>query len=179
MQQSPCTLQQSRYILLPLRCALLQSYTKISGYVEQTNCQSEDLTVMEALEFSSFLRLSQKLDEKDRIAFIETIVEMLDLVKVAHERISDILLHQKKKLAVGVELIASPSILFLDEPTTGLDSLGALLLVDALGRVRDEMRVAVVCSIHQPSRRLFYKFDRLVLLAKGLRSSPEESVHIR
>ena len=49
---------------------------------------------MEAMEFSSFLRLSQALDEKARTAFIETIIEMLDLVKVAHERISDILLHQ-------------------------------------------------------------------------------------
>ena len=48
-----------------------------------------------------------------------TVVDMLELHDVVHHRISDLLVDQIKRTAVGVELMARPSILFLDEPTTG------------------------------------------------------------
>eukprot|EP00667_Euglena_gracilis_P000327 EG_transcript_329 len=143
------------------------SFTRMTGYVEQMNCMTEALTVMEALKFSARFRLPQSIGVTEQLAFIEAVVEMLELTAVVYERVMDILVDQKKRCAVGVEVVSRPSILFLDEPTTGLDSLGAHLLLRALHRVRDEMRVAIVCTIHQPSKDLFFKFDRLVLLAKG------------
>jgi ABC-type multidrug transport system ATPase subunit/ABC-type multidrug transport system permease subunit len=143
------------------------SFNRISGYVEQFNCQVEILTVGEALDFSARLRLMQTVSRDERRAFVRTVIEMLELQSVYHEQISNILADQKKRVSVGVEVVSGPSILFLDEPTTGLDSLGALVLVRALTRLRDDMRVAIVCTIHQPSKELFHMFDRLVLMAKG------------
>ena len=124
---------------------------------------------------------------------------MLDLADIVHESIHDILMNQRKRLMVGIKVMSRPSILFLDEPTTGvfcclpkhlhqlnfhlfcssvwicgaqkhpyihffsllgLDSLGAHILLNAVARVRDEMKVAMVCTIHQPSKQLFTMFDR-------------------
>eukprot|EP00667_Euglena_gracilis_P000419 EG_transcript_419 len=144
-----------------------RSFSRISGYVEQMNSHIEILTVLEALEFSSRLRLPDTVPRKKRVAFVETVMGMLGLSVVAHEQIADILMDQKKRLAVGVEVVSGPSILFLDEPTTGLDSMGAHVLMKALERLKVKMRMAIVCTIHQPSKDLFWMFDRLLLMAKG------------
>eukprot|EP00668_Euglena_longa_P005025 GGOE01005897.1.p1 GENE.GGOE01005897.1~~GGOE01005897.1.p1 ORF type:complete len:1434 (+),score=386.07 GGOE01005897.1:581-4303(+) len=144
-----------------------RSFSQISGYVEQFNCQLELLTVVESLEFSARLRLGRNISKEDRKSFVEAVVQMLQLTEVAHEQVRNILMDQKKRTSVGVEVVSLPSILFLDEPTTGLDSTGAFILVKALTRLRDEIKVAIVCTIHQPSKALFWMFDRLVLMAKG------------
>ena len=71
-----------------------------------------------------------------------------------------------KRLTIGVELCANPAILFLDEPTTGLDARSAHVVVDAIRKVAHTGRT-VVCTVHQPSTDVFFAFDRLLLLAPG------------
>ncbi len=56
---------------------------------------------------------------------------------------------EKRRVNIGIELVASPSVLFLDEPTTGLDSTTALSVMEALRKVA-ALGVNVVCVIHQP-----------------------------
>jgi energy-coupling factor transporter ATP-binding protein EcfA2 len=73
---------------------------------------------------------------------------------------------QRKRVSIGVELAANPSILFLDEPTTGLDSLAAQALVRNLRTVASTGR-SIVCTIHQPSALIFHSFDSLLLLKRG------------
>jgi ABC-type multidrug transport system ATPase subunit len=73
---------------------------------------------------------------------------------------------QKKRVSIGVELAANPSLLFLDEPTTGLDSRAALVVIRCIKRVASTGRT-VVCTIHQPSTSIFNAFDNLLLLKKG------------
>jgi ABC-type multidrug transport system ATPase subunit len=58
-------------------------------------------------------------------------------------------LHVKKRVTIGVELVASPRILFLDEPTTGMDALGAEIVVSAVRRATDVFQICTVCTIHQ------------------------------
>ena len=70
---------------------------------------------------------------------------------------------EKKRLAIGVELLIDPSILFLDEPTTGLDSFNAESLVTLLDQLR-KTGVTVVATIHQPNSYIFQTFDRILLL---------------
>jgi energy-coupling factor transporter ATP-binding protein EcfA2 len=73
---------------------------------------------------------------------------------------------QRKRVSIGVELAANPSILFLDEPTTGLDSLASQSLIHNLRTIAANGRT-IVCTIHQPSTAIFSSFDNLLLLKRG------------
>lgn len=69
-------------------------------------------------------------------------------------------------MSIGVELAANPAILFLDEPTTGLDSRAAQVVIRSIKRVAASGR-SIVCTIHQPSQLIFNAFDSLLLLKTG------------
>ncbi|GFZ09271.1 ABC-2 type transporter family protein [Actinidia rufa] len=73
---------------------------------------------------------------------------------------------ERKRVCIGNEIIINPSLLFLDEPTSGLDSTTALRIVEILQDIAEAGKT-VVTTIHQPSSRLFHKFDKLILLGKG------------
>jgi energy-coupling factor transporter ATP-binding protein EcfA2/ABC-type multidrug transport system permease subunit len=96
---------------------------------------------------------------------------MLELHPLADTMVGDALsggmsFEQKKRLSIGVELAANPSILFLDEPTTGLDSRSAQVVIRCIRRVAASGR-SIVCTIHQPSTYIFNSFDSLLLLKRG------------
>ena len=73
---------------------------------------------------------------------------------------------QRKRVSIAVELAANPSILFLDEPTTGLDSRAAQALIRNIQTIAKTGR-AIVCTIHQPSTAIFNAFTSLLLLKRG------------
>ena len=72
-------------------------------------------------------------------------------------------------MSIASELLASPALLFLDEPTTGLDSSNAINVVRIAARVAAR-GTTVVMSIHQPRSDIFELFHRVVLMAKGGRT---------
>lgn len=74
---------------------------------------------------------------------------------------------ERKRTSIGVELITDPNLIFLDEPTTGLDSFTATAVMESLGDLARKENRTVVSTIHQPNTDIFEMFDRLVLLAKG------------
>jgi len=85
---------------------------------------------------------------------------------------------ERKRTSIGVELLTNPSLIFLDEPTTGLDSATANNVILLLQEIAKSGRT-VVSTIHQPSSQVFKKFDRLMLLCEGqiiYQGSSEESV---
>lgn len=67
---------------------------------------------------------------------------------------------------MGVELITNPSIIYLDEPTTGLDAVTACKICEVLTQMAKAGRT-VVCTIHQPNSKIFENFDQLMLLLAG------------
>jgi ABC-type multidrug transport system ATPase subunit len=73
---------------------------------------------------------------------------------------------ERKRTSIGVELVVKPSFVFLDEPTTGLDSFTAEQLCRLLKRM-SSAGTTVLFTIHQPSSEMFYTFDHLILLEKG------------
>ena len=94
------------------------------GYVEQFDSLSPRDTAKEAITFSAALRLPNGTTQDQRNNWVDTILIMLELtplvnVMVGSQDSGGMSFEQKKRLSIGVELAANPSILFLDEPTTG------------------------------------------------------------
>lgn len=73
---------------------------------------------------------------------------------------------ERKRTSIGVELITDPSLIFLDEPTTGLDSYTATQLMVTLRSLADSGRT-IIQTIHQPNSDIYETFDKLMLLAMG------------
>lgn len=74
---------------------------------------------------------------------------------------------EKKRSSVGMELLPERQILFLDEPTTGLDAVTAYELVYLLRKIAVEKKVCVVAVIHQPSAKIWDLFDNVMFMAQG------------
>ena len=73
---------------------------------------------------------------------------------------------QKRRLCVAVQLLSMPSLIFLDEPTTGLDASSSLELIKYLYKVASSNRT-VVLTIHQPRLEIYHMFHKVLLLSKG------------
>jgi ABC-type multidrug transport system ATPase subunit len=74
---------------------------------------------------------------------------------------------QKKRLAIGVELLSDPQILIFDEPTSGLDSHNALIIVNLLKKLAKEQHKVIIATLHQPSSLMFQNLDLLYLIKDG------------
>lgn len=147
------------------------SFQRSAGYVEQLDVHEPLATVREALEFSALLRQSRNTPTAEKLQYVDTIVDLLELNDIEHTLIgrpgTGLSVEQRKRVTIAVELVAKPSILiFLDEPTSGLDGQAAYNTVRFLRKLT-EAGQAILVTIHQPSAQLFAQFDKLLLLAAG------------
>ncbi|XHG07753.1 hypothetical protein AWENTII_010888 [Aspergillus wentii] len=147
------------------------SFQRSAGYCEQLDVHEPFATVREALEFSALLRQSRDTPREEKLKYVDTIINLLELHDIADTLIgrvgAGLSVEQRKRVTIGVELVSKPSILiFLDEPTSGLDGQSAYNTVRFLRKLAD-VGQAVLVTIHQPSAQLFAEFDTLLLLAKG------------
>lgn len=90
------------------------------GYVPQDDIVHRDLTVEQCLTFSAHLRLSD-LPFKEQQKRVEEVIDELKLGQLKNQLISEISGGQRKRVAIGVEILTKPKVLFLDEPTSPLD----------------------------------------------------------
>lgn len=107
------------------------------------------MTVRECLIFAARLKLPSKINYRERV---EAILEDLKLVKAAETKIGGPLVKgvsggERKRCSIGVELITDPNLIFLDEPTTGLDSFTATSVVEVLKDLSSKGRT-VISTIH-------------------------------
>ncbi|KAI8722396.1 hypothetical protein NCS52_00383300 [Fusarium sp. LHS14.1] len=147
------------------------SFQRSAGYCEQLDVHEPFATVREALEFSALLRQSRDTPREEKLKYVDTIIDLLELHDLADTLIGEVgaglSVEQRKRVTIGVELVSKPSILiFLDEPTSGLDGQSAYNTVRFLRKLAG-VGQAVLVTIHQPSAQLFAQFDTLLLLAKG------------
>ena len=91
------------------------------GYVPQDEIVHPLLTVREALAFAAALRLPLDVRPEDRAATVDRVMDEVGLTAHADTRIANLSGGQRKRAGVATELISQPGLLFLDEPTTGLD----------------------------------------------------------
>ncbi|KAK2771973.1 hypothetical protein FQN53_004832 [Emmonsiellopsis sp. PD_33] len=147
------------------------SFQRSAGYCEQLDVHEPFATVREALEFSALLRQPRNVPKEEKLKYVDTIIDLLELHDLADTLIgrvgAGLSVEQRKRVTIGVELVSKPSILiFLDEPSSGLDGQSAFNTVRFLRKLAD-VGQAVLVTIHQPSAQLFSQFDTLLLLAKG------------
>nr|GLL29378.1 pleiotropic drug resistance protein 3-like [Ipomoea trifida] len=148
-----------------------ETFARVSGYCEQTDIHSPQITVEESVIFSAWLRLPPEIDSKTKYEFVKEVIETIELdgikdMLVGMPGISGLSTEQRKRLTIAVELVANPSIIFMDEPTTGLDARAAAIVMRAVKNVVGTGRT-IVCTIHQPSIDIFEAFDELILLKAG------------
>ncbi|THG15793.1 hypothetical protein TEA_023653 [Camellia sinensis var. sinensis] len=127
-----------------------ETFARISGYCEQTDIHSPQVTVHESLIYSAFLRLPKEVNKVEKM---NAIVGLPGITGLSTE--------QRKRLTVAVELVTNPSIIFMDEPTSGLDARAAAIVMRTVRNTVDTGRT-VVCTIHQPSIDIFEAFDEVI-----------------
>ncbi|XP_028301414.1 broad substrate specificity ATP-binding cassette transporter ABCG2d isoform X2 [Gouania willdenowi] len=151
----------------------------LSGYVVQEDVVMGTLTVRENLSFSAALRLSSTVSQSEKEARVKHLIQELGLTKVADSQVGTQMTRgisggERKRTNIGMELIIDPAVLFLDEPTTGLDASTANSVLLLLKRMSCQGRT-IIMSIHQPRYSIYRLFDSLTLLVGGYHCEPHNN----
>ncbi|THC93033.1 hypothetical protein EYZ11_007487 [Aspergillus tanneri] len=147
--------------------AIDKTFNRRIGYCQQMDIHDDSSTIREAFEFSALLRQNVSVPEEEKLSYVTTVIETLELMDLQNAIIGSLDIEKKKRVTIGVELCAKPELLlFLDEPTSGLDSQGASSIVGLLRRLADQ-GLAILCTIHQANQQQFEQFDRVLALSPG------------
>lgn len=146
-------------------------FRKTTAYVLQDDDMFASLTVREQVGYAATLRLPSTMSAGAKQARVDRIIQELGLAKVSDSPIGGQLVRgvsggERKRVSIASELVTDPALLFLDEPTTGLDSFNALNVMQSLRLLASNGRT-IVCTIHQPRSAIFALFDQLLLLSEG------------
>ena len=142
----------------------------VIGFVPQDDLLIEDLTVYQNLYFAAKLCFDH-LDKKQVDELVMHTLEDLGLMETKDLIVGSPLRKtisggQRKRLNIGLELLREPTVLFCDEPTSGLSSRDSENIIDLLKELSLKGKL-VFAVIHQPSSDIFKMFDRLVILDTG------------
>ncbi len=142
----------------------------VIGFVSQDDLLIEELTVFQNLYYNAKLCFNELSDEAI-IRRVEDILQVIGLYEVHDLKVGSPLEKtisggQRKRLNIALELIREPSVLFVDEPTSGLSSRDSENIMDLLKELALKGKLVFVV-IHQPSSDIFKMFDRLFILDQG------------
>lgn len=142
----------------------------VIGYVPQDDILNEELTVYENLAFNARLIFSNKSREEQN-ELVEKAINEFDLVEARDLKVGTPLNKilsggQRKRLNIALELMREPSVLFVDEPTSGLSSIDSEKVMRLLKRQVLKGKLVVI-NIHQPGSDLYKLLDKLLIIDQG------------
>ncbi|XP_029040869.1 protein brown-like isoform X2 [Osmia bicornis bicornis] len=137
--------------------------SKISSYLPQFDVLPTSLTIEEHLRFTNALKTDH--NSRQRKFQITKLLFDLGLIDCKDTLIGKLSGGQRKRVSLASELITKPKILFLDEPTTGLDTFSAMQVVQTLRRI--SLETIVFCTIHQPCMDVYNLFTGVLLMSEG------------
>lgn len=142
----------------------------VVGYIPQDDLLLEELTVFENLYYAAKLCFDQYNDKEIEEVVNRTLISLglIDIqdLKVGSPLDKTISGGQRKRVNIGLELLREPSVLFVDEPTSGLSSQDSENIMDLLKELSLRGKMVFVV-IHQPSSDIFKMFDNLLILDVG------------
>ena len=149
----------------------LALYKKHCAYVQQQDALWACLNARDHLTYAYDL-FQPQLSTSDRDVEVEKTLKTLGLtevqtVKAGNQFFRGLSGGLKRRLSIGIALAKNPLVLMLDEPTTGVDSASASMIMSFLKTVAAERQIAVLCTIHQPPASVFAGFDDTLILASG------------
>ncbi|KAA8545286.1 hypothetical protein F0562_020070 [Nyssa sinensis] len=145
------------------------TFFRLIGYVEKLDAHQPYLSVRESLQFSAALRLGQAINPMSRRIHVELVLNQLGLLPFSNQLVGSLrdtsgkTFEIAKKITIAVELAANPSILFLEEPISGLDTTGTLTILKILSQVAESGRV-IIATLSHPNARSLSSFDQALIL---------------
>ncbi|CAH0581115.1 unnamed protein product [Chrysodeixis includens] len=144
----------------------LPQFRKLSRYIMQEDLLQPFITVEEAMLIAADLKLGVDISREKKAVIVEEIIQLLRLQKARNTTTERLSGGERKRISIALELLNNPPVIFLDEPTTGLDDVASSTCISLLKRVARGGRT-VVCSLHTPSARLFAELDHVYVVAGG------------
>lgn len=142
----------------------------VIGLVPQDDLLIEELTVFQNIYFSAKMCLSSLSEEKiletvNRILVDFDLDEIKDL-KVGNPLKKVISGGQRKRVNIALEMLREPTILFVDEPTSGLSSVDSEAVMNLLKEQAGKGKLVII-NIHQPGSETYKMFDRVMFIDRG------------
>ncbi|MBD3419547.1 MAG: FHA domain-containing protein [Chitinivibrionales bacterium] len=144
--------------------SFFSAFSSRIGYVAQQNMLHSELTVAESFSEQALLRLPGDNRPEERQSRISEVVELLDLRQVIDNRISRLSGGEAKRVHLGIELLSSPTLIFLDEPLAGLDT-GLVRKFMELFRKISEKGHTLLLTTHALEQ--INLCDRIIFINKG------------
>ena len=136
---------------------------KLSVYITQEDVLYPFLTVRETIELATCFYLDKNSLDKNNI--INNTINILGLNNCQSSIIKVLSGGEKKRVLIGTEIVTNPSIILIDEPTSGIDSFQAITIIEVLKNLSKDR--IVITALHQPSSSVTSMFDDLILLSNG------------
>jgi ABC transport system ATP-binding/permease protein len=142
----------------------------VIGFVPQDDLLIEDLTVFQNLYYNARMCLNN-LSENKIIEVVNKTITDFDLEETRDLKVGNPLRKiisggQRKRINIALELLREPTILFVDEPTSGLSSVDSEIVMNLLKEQTYKGKLVIV-NIHQPCSDLYKMFDKIMIIDKG------------